>query len=118
MAEKCEEVGLLGRGLKLKKTEMVGHSLGAHIAGLTAEKLSQKTNQKIGVIFGLDPAGPIIKNLPKELRLNETQAEFVVVYHTSRLGIQKKIGHGKSINHTIILTIKKYKFIVEYFFSS
>lgn len=40
-------------GLDLRDVTIVGHSLGAHIAGLTGKKLESKN--KIGCIVGLDP---------------------------------------------------------------
>lgn len=112
MAQKIKEE-LLPLGLKLMNVIMVGHSMGAHICGFTAVKLNS-LDEKIEMIVGLDPAGPLFEHVPEEQRLNKTQAKYVEVYHTSKiLGIQKSIGHSKSI---IYFGNKKYRFIDKYYF--
>lgn len=52
---------------------IAGHSLGAHIAGLTGKRV---TNGRIQAIFGLDPAGPLFSlNSPNE-RFAANDAEY------------------------------------------
>ena len=59
---------------------LVGHSLGAHIAGYAGKYL----NGSIGRIYGLDPAGPFFKNHPDpNSRLWHTDARFVFNIHTN-----------------------------------
>lgn len=107
-------------GLSMRNVTIVGHSLGkcgvstnemsvnfisleqhasivlgAHIAGLTGKRL--KSKDKIGCIFGLDPAGVGFKYLKPEDRLDHTDAEYVQVIHTDghKFGFLPPIGHGK-----------------------
>jgi Lipase len=39
--------------------------------------------KKLARITGLDPAGPLFSNMPDEVRLVASDAEFVDVYHTN-----------------------------------
>lgn len=78
---------------------VVGHSLGAHIAGMAGKKL--RTNgRKIGAIIGLDPAGVLFDVNETNYRLADTDADYVQVIHTDiddgrlALGIGQPIGHG------------------------
>lgn len=70
---------------------VVGHSLGAHIAGLSGKFV---TNGKIGKIVGLDPAGPLFRTVGFTRRLHKTDAKFVEVIHTNwrLLGIVQALG--------------------------
>ncbi|KAH7934395.1 hypothetical protein HPB49_025447 [Dermacentor silvarum] len=56
---------------------IIGHSLGAQIAGYTGERID-----KIGRITGLDPAGPYFFHMPPAVRLDPTDAAFVDVIHS------------------------------------
>ena len=69
-------------------THCIGHSLGAHICGLTGQllKASMKT-PTFNRISGMDPAGPRFfdeskLNVTSASRLNATDADFVDVIHT------------------------------------
>lgn len=90
--------GLIEAGLKSNDLIIVGHSLGAHIAGIAGKKIS-KLN-KIGSIVGLDPAAILFNVNHTELRLANTDAEYVQIIHTDTdggrfaLGIDKPFGHG------------------------
>lgn len=78
---------------KTNQMQIVGHSLGAHIAGITGKSF---TINKIGVIVGLDPAFPLFDiKIPNE-RLDITDAEYVVVIHTAAgiLGYDNPLGHA------------------------
>lgn len=73
---------------------ILGHSLGAHIAGFIGSNLSGK----IGRITGMDPArpdfeSPFLKE-PKD-RLDPTDAKFVDIIHTcaGTVGFVRPIGH-------------------------
>ncbi|XP_044014057.1 lipase member H-B-like [Aphidius gifuensis] len=81
------------RHIDLKNVHLIGHSLGAHVAGFTGLYLTSKNIGKIGRITGLDPAKPKFEN--SDERLNRSCAEFVDVIHTStdEIGIEDKIGH-------------------------
>lgn len=63
---------------------MVGHSLGAHIAGFAAKQIYQTTGKRVSRISGLDPAGPYFHEhiLDKEERLDKEDADVVDVIHT------------------------------------
>lgn len=74
---------------------IIGHSLGAHIAGYAGERLN-----KLGRITGLDPAQPYFQYMPPSVRLDKTDADFVDVIHTDSasikflaLGMSQAIGH-------------------------
>lgn len=68
---------------------IVGHSLGAHIAGITGTNL----NGKIGQIIGLEPAGILYRFNGRGL--NKKCAKYVQVLHTTWL-----IGKLVSLGHT------------------
>ncbi|XP_034247781.1 pancreatic triacylglycerol lipase-like [Thrips palmi] len=79
-------------GLQLEDLHLIGHSLGAHVAGCTGKDL--KSKNKIGRITGLDPAMPLYLLLKSD-RLNKNDAKLVDVIHTcgGRLGLAEAIGH-------------------------
>lgn len=64
-------------GAKQETFHIVGHGLGAHVAGYAGERLP-----RLGRITGLDPADPYFRNMPREVRLDPTDARFVDVIHT------------------------------------
>ena len=63
----------------VEKFYLVGHSLGAHIAGFVGQDLAGR----VGRITGLDPAGPQFDKLPNEFRLDKGDAQLVDVMHTN-----------------------------------
>ncbi|XP_008554216.2 pancreatic triacylglycerol lipase [Microplitis demolitor] len=80
--------------ISLSMIHILGHSLGAHIAGFAGNKLSGK----IGRITGMDPArplfeAPILKDTSD--RLDFSDAIFVDIIHTcaGTVGFVKPIGH-------------------------
>jgi len=56
---------------------LIGHSLGAHIAGFVG-----KRRPGIGRITGLDPAEPFFQGYPVDARLDPSDANFVDVIHS------------------------------------
>ncbi|KAH8301032.1 hypothetical protein KR044_011939, partial [Drosophila immigrans] len=78
-----------------RNVTLAGYSLGAHAAGYAGAVLLGKVEQ----IIGLDPAGPLF-TLPAAVapkyRLDQTDAQFVQVLHTSggTLGTSLKCGHA------------------------
>lgn len=58
---------------------LIGHSLGAHLAGVVGK--SMKVG-RIPVIYGLDPAGPFFSISEPDKRLDKGDAEYVEVIHT------------------------------------
>lgn len=77
----------------LSKLNIIGMSLGAHIAGIAGSRL----NGEVGLIIGLDPAGPLFTKLserPEAVRLNSESARYVQVLHTdiTYYGTQIRMG--------------------------
>lgn len=87
------QVGALSAetGAILGSIQIIGHSLGAHVASYAGKRL--KGN--VGRITGLDPAKPFFEGLGTEARLALTDAQFVDVIHTdaSVQGFISAIGH-------------------------
>lgn len=74
----AEFVSLLEKNFKLNvaNIKLIGHSLGAHVAGNAGAAL----NGKVGTIIGLDPAGPGFSTKIASDRLDQSDAQFVQVY--------------------------------------
>ncbi|XP_011312092.1 pancreatic triacylglycerol lipase-like [Fopius arisanus] len=73
---------------------MIGHSLGAHVSGMTGRQLiSLKSKWRVARITGLDPAEPCFASTG--LALNKNDAPFVDVVHSNggTLGLMNAIGH-------------------------
>lgn len=70
---------------------MTGHSLGAHVAGCAGAEIGGT----IDFIVGLDPASPLFTIKDKATRLDESDAKFVQIIHTSTtiVGFKSSIGH-------------------------
>ncbi|VVC36078.1 Lipase/vitellogenin,Alpha/Beta hydrolase fold [Cinara cedri] len=76
-------------GLNADKLTCVGHSLGAHLCGITANYLPFRMHR----IIGVDPAKPLIPNRASG-RLDPGDADVVQVIHaTARYGDLKRMGH-------------------------
>ncbi|KAF7263927.1 hypothetical protein GWI33_000899 [Rhynchophorus ferrugineus] len=78
---------------KLNKLHIVGHGIGAHIAGYVGELLPG-----IKKITGLDPSGPRFEGMPPSVRLDPTDATYVEVLHTDAFfkihqGSRQNFGH-------------------------
>uniref|UniRef100_A0A0A9W7S6 Lipase member H n=1 Tax=Lygus hesperus TaxID=30085 RepID=A0A0A9W7S6_LYGHE len=67
-------------GTPLENIHLVGHSLGAHMAGVASQK---STKGIVGRITGLDAARPLFVAFENELRLEKSDAHFVDCIHTS-----------------------------------
>lgn len=81
-------------GMTLASVTIVGHSLGAHIAGFVGKKMGG--NGRIGAIVGLDPANPLFPLENVKGRLDKSDATYVEVIHTDagKLGYINPIGHN------------------------
>ncbi|XP_035216469.1 pancreatic triacylglycerol lipase-like isoform X2 [Stegodyphus dumicola] len=77
-------------GIKRENCHIIGHSLGAHIAGYVGDRL-----KRLGRITGCDPAEPYFQNMPPSVRLDPTDAQYVDVIHSDATNI-KFIGFGMS----------------------
>jgi len=89
-----KEVGLFD------SIHVVGHSLGAHVAGFLGEKVQKLGMGSLKRITGLDPADPGFGWNGPDGRLDKTDADFVDVLHTNSgillegaLTIKSPIGH-------------------------
>uniref|UniRef100_A0A1B6MCA6 Lipase domain-containing protein n=1 Tax=Graphocephala atropunctata TaxID=36148 RepID=A0A1B6MCA6_9HEMI len=78
-------------GVSSASIHILGHSLGAHIAGVVGESV---TFGNLSRITGLDPAAPLFGSDP-EGRLDPTDAQFVDVIHSAGgyVGYYKPCGH-------------------------
>jgi Ca2+-binding RTX toxin-like protein len=65
------------------KTEIIGHSLGAHIAGIAGQEFKKDGSPPINQIIGLDPAGPFLETASPDQRISPDDAQRVVVIHSS-----------------------------------
>ncbi|XP_053946613.1 phospholipase A1-like [Anastrepha ludens] len=80
-------------GMSLDETEVIGHSLGAQVAGFVGKNVG---TGKIHVIVGLDPALPLYSYDKPNQRLNSDDASYVESIQTNggKLGFLKPIGKG------------------------
>lgn len=72
---------------------VIGHSLGAHVAGISGKRV---TRGKVESIVGLDPALPLFSITESETRIHHTDAVYVETIHTDmgRLGFDEPLGHA------------------------
>lgn len=85
-------------GISPANVTIAGHSLGAHVAGFVGKDLKLFSNQQLGHIIGLDPAGPLFTFpllAPPENILTADDARFVQVLHTSvfTFGANNRLGN-------------------------
>lgn len=69
-----------GTNASFSDLTIIGHSLGAHIAGIAGK---HTVNVRVRTIFALDPAGPLFSLGSPENRLAENDAEYVEVIYTN-----------------------------------
>lgn len=93
-AELSRLISKLSNGTKSEHFHLIGHSLGAHIAGYTGQRI-----KNIGRITGLDPARLYFEETDPRVRLDPTDALYVDVIHTDTsydlgLGLGQRVGHA------------------------
>ncbi|KAF4518754.1 hypothetical protein B566_EDAN006158 [Ephemera danica] len=72
---------------------LIGHGLGAHVAGVAA---NSTTRARVSRITGLDPSLQRIGNFPINRRLDPGDAQFIDVIHTDGgiFGVTGRFGHA------------------------
>jgi pancreatic triacylglycerol lipase len=83
-------------GLRIEDVSIVGHNLGAHIAGYAGDRLQGR----IPHIVAVDPSDPYFGGTDPIVRLDTNDAKYVEVIHTNGngatnlgMGIVEPIGH-------------------------
>ncbi|XP_045466626.1 lipase member H-like [Harmonia axyridis] len=69
----------------------IGYDLGAHVCGHVGRFFAETNNKKLPEIIGLDPSALLFEGRNPEERLDETDAEIVMVVHseTSMVGVKE-----------------------------
>jgi len=78
-------------GISAANVWIIGHSVGAHIAGYAGQVMQSTYSGNLSHITGLDPAGPLIlyglsltQDVPSQQRLAPSNAVWVDAIHTGR----------------------------------
>ncbi|KAH8420932.1 hypothetical protein KR222_010480, partial [Zaprionus bogoriensis] len=79
-------------GMRYEDLQLVGFSMGAHVAGLAAKHVQ---TGRVRVIRALDPAQPFFRYAQEKERLTSADADYVEVLHTSvgSYGFDRPLGH-------------------------
>lgn len=79
-------------GMQYEDLQLIGFSMGAHIAGLAAKHVQ---TGHVRVIRALDPALPFFRYAQEKERLSHNDANYVEVLHTSvgSYGFDRPLGH-------------------------
>ncbi|SPP83558.1 blast:Lipoprotein lipase [Drosophila guanche] len=82
----------LEAGLRFEDLQLVGFSMGAHVAGLAGKHLQ---TGRLRMIRALDPALPFFRYAQEKERLARDDADYVEVLHTSvgSYGFDRPLGH-------------------------
>ncbi|OWA52478.1 putative Pancreatic lipase-related protein 2 [Hypsibius exemplaris] len=80
---------------------LIGHSLGAHVAGFTGHRLNVLGHERVGRITALDPAGPVFEDAPHtDGFLSADDADFVAGIHGNAVAlIQGGFGMWSRVGH-------------------
>lgn len=86
-------------GIPFEQIHILGHSLGAHLAGFAGKRVLSRTGSKVRRISALDAAGPLFESpipVDRNNRLDQSDAEFVDCIHTDGgiFGMVQPIGHA------------------------
>ncbi|XP_034487743.1 lipoprotein lipase [Drosophila innubila] len=79
-------------GMRYEDLQLIGFSMGAHVAGLAAKHVQ---TGRVRVIRALDPALPFFRYAQEKERLTKQDADYVEVLHTSvgSYGFDRPLGH-------------------------
>ncbi|XP_013137998.1 PREDICTED: inactive pancreatic lipase-related protein 1-like [Papilio polytes] len=98
MGRKLGEVlaAMVNGGTDPASIHLIGHSLGSHISGFAGKTLFKLTGRKPGRLTALDPAGPCFTNVEKDLRVKDTDADYVDCIHSDSgvYGMKEPVGHA------------------------
>ncbi len=84
---------LINNGVDPNYIDLIGHSLGAQVAGFAGSAYRASTGRSIAQIVGLDPAGPNFEGAATSDRLDATDATRVTAIHTSEtLGYDARLA--------------------------
>lgn len=84
---------LINNGVDPTYTNLIGHSLGAHVAGFAGSAYREFTGRSIAQIVGLDSAGPEFEGKAASDGLDPTDATRVTSVHTSEtLGYDARLA--------------------------
>ena len=86
---------MLEQNVSPSKTILCGHSLGAQVAAFVGQEAAKDEcfGQPICAILATDPAGPLFQGQSAEYRLDRSDAQEVVVVHTTEvLGDETSLG--------------------------
>uniref|UniRef100_A0A182SFV0 Lipase domain-containing protein n=1 Tax=Anopheles maculatus TaxID=74869 RepID=A0A182SFV0_9DIPT len=99
---------LLQAGQQPSQIVLVGHSLGAHVAGLTGKHF--QASPKLAAIVALDPAGPMFSADKPAGRVDALDAEYVEVIHTNKgfYGLSHALGQADFFSQRWTLSIRLY----------
>lgn len=75
----------------------IGHSLGAHVSGQTANFIKKNPFWIVERITGLDPAKPCFTEIDSAWRLDDGDAQFVDIIHTQIGTDNRSLGLGERI---------------------
>ncbi|KAJ8936148.1 hypothetical protein NQ318_010559 [Aromia moschata] len=88
---------LIASEVPSENIHLIGHYLGAQLAGFVGKAMLEMKGKRVGRITGLDPAGPKFENtvVTADMRLSSKDADFVDVIHTDvqLYGYTAPIGH-------------------------
>lgn len=88
-------VNMYTAGLVVEKTHLVGHGLGAHLAGHVGKEFRDRTksSKKIGRVSGLDPTFPMFYP-PVGRHITRDDGDFVDLIHTDAWGYGAPVASG------------------------
>ncbi|XP_047357582.1 phospholipase A1-like [Vespa velutina] len=79
--------------MPMSNIRLIGHSLGAQVAGFAGKEVQKLKLGNYPLIVGLDPAGPFFNLNSCSQRICETDADYVEIVHTSLpLGTERTLG--------------------------
>ncbi|XP_053984240.1 pancreatic lipase-related protein 2-like [Hylaeus volcanicus] len=78
------------KGMNMSRITNVGHSLGAHIAGLSSYYATTLAHY----VVGLDPALPHFETAKEGSSLTRNDAKYVMIIHTSLIGYKNANGYS------------------------